>query len=146
VIEIQLRLGKDLGAILAGVLVSKKDILPRELHFLSRNAIIKSQNNNLGNPKGHLDRMHQFGSRRLPFPASIPDPRSDIMCLISTFPLRLNHLGMTEAEKFQRPLYRASVHRLPQPIKDKDRTLKQYFHGEIRIGRVNTDSLKMRQS
>jgi hypothetical protein len=99
-IEIQVGLRENLGTILTGVPVAKKNVLPCELYLLTRDAIIKRQNNDFGNPQSHLDGMDQFSGRRFPLLTRILYPRSNIVGLVATFPLGLHHLGMAQAKKF----------------------------------------------
>lgn len=63
-IEIQLTLRELLAAILAGVVIPQKNIVPCELHLLGGEFVIDRQNNHLRNTHGKIHRAHN-GFRHL---------------------------------------------------------------------------------
>jgi hypothetical protein len=117
-VEVELVLREDLGAILAGVFVAKKNILPGEFHLFAGDTVVDCQNDNFRHPESHFDRTNEFRRRRGPFLPRILNPGTDIMGLVKSLPFRLNHLGMTKTKKFEGTPDRTCMDRLPQPVED----------------------------
>ena len=123
-IKVELVLRKNLSAILTGVFIAKKNVLPGKFHLFAGNAVVNRQNDDFRHPKGYFDRMNQVGSGRRPFFPGILNPGTNIVGLVTSLPFGLNHLGVTETEKFEGAFDRTGMNRLPQPVENKDRALK----------------------
>lgn len=114
VIQIQIFAIKNAPAILAGVFVALKNVVPRELDFLFGQPIKCEQQNHLGNSDFERDGMNAF---RMRLALGKMMPLAKIKSLEGTVRALQHHLGVTLEEESQRAPGGADIDRLPEPIK-----------------------------
>jgi len=94
-IEIQIRLRENLGAVLAGMLIPEKDVLARQPHFHARDLVIERKYNNAWHAQRQLHAVDQFihhGRGR------VLDPGLQAMRPVAILSVRLHDLRMAEDE------------------------------------------------
>jgi hypothetical protein len=125
VIQIQINAVENPVAVLAGVPVAFKNIVPGELDLFLGQALKKQQHNDAGHAHPEADRPGHFGlgiGLGKIFPA-FEIVGEKIIPLVSG-----NHLGVSLVKKRERPAGRTGIHRLPKAIKHKNRLIKDGFH------------------
>jgi len=122
VIEIQLVALKNLAAILAGVLVTLENIVPRELHFLFRETIEKEQHDHARHADPPRNCRDHFLFRRChgKIAPALEIVRHEIVGLI-----RRNNVGMARVHQRERAPRRADVDRLPEAVQHQNMTVQQ---------------------
>ena len=131
VVEVQILAVKNFAAILAGVFVALKNVVPRELHFLFRHPVIHEQQNDARDADAEGNGVDGFLVRRgfgkaAPFGKIKSAERA----------VRLVHHDLRLALKQQREgaAGGADVDRLPQPVQHKHMLVKRGIHGTRRAG------------
>ena len=138
-IEIQLVALKNLTAILAGVLVALKNVVPRKLHFLLRETIEKEQHNHTRHanfPRNSRDHFVFRRGRRKIAP-TLEIVRHKIVGFI-----RRNNMGVPGINQRERAPGRADVHRLPEPVQYQNLTVQRCMH----ISMVNCVLVRLLQT
>ena len=121
VIQIKLAAIEKVAAILAGVLVSLKYVVPREFYFLLRKSIEHQQHDYPWDPDLERDGRNDFmfGRGRRQIPPAFEIVRRKIVRFI-----RRNNLGMSCVYERKGAASRADVHRLPEPVKHQNLTVQ----------------------
>lgn len=122
VIEIQVLPVKYLPAVLAGIPIPFKNVVPCELHLFPRHAIEKNQQNYPRYPNAPARRLHHVWVR-LPFTQVTPTFK---IVRGKTSVIRVNNLRMTLAQKRKSPPGGADVNRLPQPVQNKNMSVEEH--------------------
>ena len=93
-IEVQLGLGENLRAILAGELIAQQHIAPAEFHLQARQAVIHRQHHDLRhqNRNGRAMNPHAFATG-----VRITNPRREIVRFETLIPLDLDDLRVPGA-------------------------------------------------
>ena len=119
-IEIEVAPIKDVAAVLAGVLVSLKHIMPREFYFLFRKPIEHKQHDHPRDPDLERNGRDQFviGRVRGQIAPALEIVRRKVVRVV-----RRNNLGMSCVYERKRTASRADVHRLPKPVQHQNLTI-----------------------
>ena len=116
VVEIELGLGQDLGAILAGKFIPQEDIAAGEFHLEPRQPVVKGQHDDFRHADGDLRAVDHFIAG---ISDRVGNPRRKIMGIETLLALHLHDLGMADAEQMQRAADGTGVDRLPEPIQNE---------------------------
>ncbi len=138
-IEIQLVALKNLTAILAGVLVALKNVVPRKLHFLLRETIEKEQYDHPRHanfPRNSRDHLVFWRGRRKITP-TLEIMRHKIVGFI-----RRNNMGVPGINQRERAPGRADVNRLPEPVQHQNLTVQRC----MQISMVNCVLVRLLQT
>ena len=116
VIQIQIPPIFQLPAVLAGIGVPFKDVLPSQFNLFFRNPVKKHQYNNPRDSNAKADGANRILTlivlaELLP-PVEIEGPKI-IPCTITLY-----NLGMPHIQEAKGPPNRANVHRLPEAVQD----------------------------
>lgn len=125
VVEIEIGLAEDLGAVLAGVLVAQEDIAAGEADLHARKFFVKSQHDDLRHPQGDADGVDHFLDD---FPRRVLHPRAQVVSPETVVAFGLHHLRVTEEEELQGTPDGAGLHRLPEPVEDEDGIVEMRYH------------------
>ena len=112
-IEIEIASLEDFAAVLARVPVPFKNIVPRELDLLLRQAIEQAQKDHARDPNLKGDGVNAVGMWRLE--REIP-PLGEAECLKRTVVTVEDDLRVSLKHQSESPSYRANVHCLPEAI------------------------------
>ena len=120
VIEIQVVPLKELAAVLAGVLIALKYIVPRKFHFLFRQPIEEEQHDHTRHPNLPRNRGDDFvigrgGGKIAP---TVEVMREEIVFVVGG-----NHVGVARVNEPERAPRCADVDRLPEAIQHQNLTV-----------------------
>jgi len=135
-IEIELVTLKNLTAILAGVFVALKNVVPRKLHFLFRETIEKEQYDHARHanfPRNSRDHF-LFRRSRGKIAPTLEIVRHKTVRLICR-----NDVGMARVDERERAPGRADVHRLPEPVQHQNLTVQRC----MQISMVNCVAVRL---
>jgi len=126
VIEIQILPIKNFPAILAGVFVALKDVVPGELHFLLRHPVIHEEQDDFRHADAKGDGVDGILVRRIggdvaPFLKAEGAERA--------VGIVHHHLGLALKEKRERAAGGADVDCLPKPVQNQNMLVQCGFHG-----------------
>ena len=138
-IEIQLVTLKNPTAILAGVFVALKNVVPRKLHFLLRETIEKQQHDHARHANFPRNSRNHFVFRRSrgKIAPTLKIVRHKIVC-----PIRRNDVSMAGINQRKRAPGRADVHRLPEPVQHQNLTVQRC----MQISMVNCVLVRLLQT
>jgi hypothetical protein len=136
VVQIEVLAIAGFAAVLAGVLVTFKDIVPRELHFLLRHVIINQEEDDSWHPEPEADCSDGVGigvllRKVLPF--------SKVERLERTVVAVEHDVGMTLKQKRNRPARRTNVHSLPEAIQYQHVLAQHRTHIPIQLAASYTN-------
>ena len=117
VIQVQILPVKDEPAVLAGIPVPLKNVVPGELDLLLRHAIKQCEDDYARNANAEGDGVNAFGMRL--FPGEIV-PLVEAVGLEGAVRQVEHHLGMPLKKERERAPRTANVHSLPQSVQNKN--------------------------
>lgn len=116
VVEIQVFPLKNFAAILTGIVVALKNVVPRELHFLLRHPVIHEEQDDFGHANAERDGVNRILLRRA---GGNILPLFKIERAERSVRIVHDHLGVTLEKKRERPAGGADIDRLPEPVQHK---------------------------
>ena len=129
VVEVQITPIKSPAAVLAYIFIAFKNIVPRELYFLSGKPIITEQQNYTRNaqPKGHC----RNGIRmRLGLGEILPFAKAESLKPIGV--IVINHLRVPGEKQANGAAHGADVHRLPKAVEHEHGLVQRQTHNDQR--------------
>ena len=121
-IQIQLAAIEEMSAILAGVLIPLKYVVPGEFYFLFRKPIKNQQDDHPGNSDLERNGRDHFMLRRSRGEVA---PAFEIVRRKIVRIIRRHNLGMPGVYERKGAAGRADVHRLPEPVQHQNLTVQQ---------------------
>jgi len=125
VVEVQVFSLESLAAILAGVVVALKDVVPREFDFFFGHPVVQEQQDDARHANAKGDGVNRFLRRR--FVREIA-PFLKIEGAERAVGMGQHRLGMALKEQRQRPAGGADVDRLPEPVQHEHMLVQPGFH------------------
>ena len=110
VVEIQIFSLENFAAVLAGVLVAFKNVVPREFHFLLRHAVIHEEQNDFRHADAERDGVNRIIVRRI---GGDIGPFLKIKRAEGTVVVVHHHLSLTLEEERERATCGANIDGLP---------------------------------
>ena len=142
VVEVQILPVKNLAAILAGVFVAFKNIVPGELHFLFRHPVIHEQQDDARHADAEGDAVNGVfvragGGNIAPF--------GKIKSAEGTVGIIQNDLGVALKEQRESAPGGADIDCLPEPVQNQNMLVQCGFHGAT-VGKLSNRAAQVNHS
>jgi len=121
VIEVEFLHLEPLPAVLAGIPVTREDVLARKFHLFLWETVVDGKDDDLRNLERVVDRVDNF-------PPGSSDgmlkPRTEVVSVEVVLPVFLDNLRVPQEEERKSPFCRTRIDRLPKPVQNKNGTVQ----------------------
>ena len=128
-VKVQITPIKSPAAVLANIFITFKNIVPRELYFLSGKSIVTKQQNYTRNAQAKRHGSDRF-RMRLGLGEILPFAKAESLKPVGV--IIINHLRVPGEEQANGAAHRADVHRLPKAVQHEHGLVQRQTHNEQR--------------